>query len=145
MYFWGMHPGVEKYKAFEGQYIDTAPSAVSNWLRGKIIEVRETHLSLGFEVRKEMTNPAGLLHGGMIATMMDDTIGMHLFVLGIEPFHVSVNMHIDYLGTACLGEEVRVTAKIVRKGSRILNASCEVKGITGNLLASGTVNLIPVG
>jgi acyl-coenzyme A thioesterase 13 len=132
------------YKKFIGQVIRTAPSPLSNWLAGTIREVEESHLVIEFSIREEMCNPVKVLHGGMIAAMMDDVIGMHLFVIGTEPFHVSVSLHVDFIQTAPLGAVISVKSELIRKGSRLVTAQCTItESQTHRLLARGSAQLIP--
>ncbi len=70
----------------------------SKWLNGKIIKAQYGVIELEFEVRPEMTNPTGLLHGGMQCALMDDTIGMTTATLGYGGFPISIDFHMDYLG-----------------------------------------------
>jgi acyl-coenzyme A thioesterase 13 len=137
------NPNITFYRKYIGQTITTAPSPLSNWLRGTILKVEENQLVIGFTVREEMTNPAKLLHGGMIAAIMDDVIGMNLFVSGTDGFYVSVSLHVDFLQAAPLGAEVHAISTIVRKGKRLINASCDLQLPNGILLARGSAQLIP--
>lgn len=137
------NPNVVFYRKFIGQPITTAPSPLSNWLRGTILDVQEDGLRIGFKVREEMTNPARMLHGGMIAAIMDDVIGMTLFVAGTEGFYVSVSLHVDFLQGAPAGADVVAVSKIIRKGKRLISAECTLELQNGVLLAKGSAQLIP--
>jgi len=136
------NPSVELYKQYIGQYITTAPSPFSNWLKGKILDVKEDSISVEFTVREEMTNPVKLLHGGMIAAIMDDMIGMTIFVNGFKQFYFSVNLHVDFYSNVRVGTAVVAITKLVKKGARLVQAECELSGPGGTLLAKGTSNLI---
>ncbi|MBW7935911.1 MAG: PaaI family thioesterase [Flavobacteriales bacterium] len=133
---------VEHYKQFIGQYVDQAPSPLSNWLHGKILDITENGISLEFEVRKEMTNPVNLLHGGMMAAIIDDVIGMTLFVTGVKSFYASINLHIDFVSNVRCGEKIVAQSQLIRKGKRVILASCSLFGPNQNLLAKATSNLI---
>lgn len=133
---------VEHYKQFIGQYVDQAPSPLSNWLHGKILDITENGISLEFEVRKEMTNPVNLLHGGMMAAIIDDVIGMTLFVTGVKSFYASINLHIDFVSNVRCGEKIVAQSQLIRKGKRVILASCSLLGPNQNLLAKATSNLI---
>jgi uncharacterized protein (TIGR00369 family) len=89
-----------------------------------------------------MTNPMGILHGGMVAAIMDDVIGATVFCLGADYFYTSVNLTIDFISSAREGDTVRAVSRIVRQGRNIVNAECSITGSGGKLLARGTSNLI---
>ena len=61
-------------KDFIGKPFSGSPSPFAKWLNGTVISVDENSVEFQFEVRKEMTNPAGTLHGGVICGMFDDCI-----------------------------------------------------------------------
>lgn len=89
-----------------------------------------------------MANPAGLLHGGVQAAMIDETIGMAVASLGPDTFYVSVNLAIDHLGYAKTGDTLLAAGHIRRAGNRIVKAVCELSDRTGRIIACGTSNLL---
>jgi uncharacterized protein (TIGR00369 family) len=137
-----MNTMVEYYKKFIGQYVTTAPSPFSNWLRGKILDVSESGISLEFVVREEMTNPVKMLHGGMMAAIMDDMIGMTIFVTGIKNFYASVNLHVDFVSNVRVGTLITAKTQFIRKGDKVILAECCLFGPDHQLLARGTSNLV---
>lgn len=138
-------PTIAEMQSFVGQEMSEGPSPVGRWLRGTLRKVEEGSVTAEFTVRPEMTNPVGILHGGMIAAIMDDLIGMTVHVLnGMESFFTSINLSIDYLSSAKEGEVVTATTKIVRQGATITHAECHLYNAKGKLLAKGTTNLLRV-
>ncbi|MFX0070014.1 MAG: PaaI family thioesterase [Candidatus Hermodarchaeota archaeon] len=116
--------------------------AFSRWLNGKLISVKRGEIVIEFEVRPEMANPTGLLHGGMQCAMMDDSIGVMSVTLGYEGFLISVDFHVDYLGKVKVGEKVRVKGKMIREGKNIVHAIAEIYNIDNHLIATGNSNLL---
>ncbi|MFX1325790.1 MAG: PaaI family thioesterase [Promethearchaeota archaeon] len=114
----------------------------TKWLNGKILEVQLGYIELEFEIRPEMANPTGLLHGGMQCALMDDTIGMMTATLGYEGFPISIDFHVDYLGKVKVGENVRVIGKTIRDGKNIIHAIAEIYDMNGNLISTGNSNLL---
>jgi acyl-coenzyme A thioesterase 13 len=122
--------------------MNESPSAVGVWLQGVLKEVEEGQATIEYTIRRDMTNPAQTLHGGMASTIIDDAIGVAIYSLDLEVFYTSINLTVDFLSSAAIGEIVTVKASIVRKGSRVINAECSIRGAAGNLIARGTSNLI---
>jgi len=89
-----------------------------------------------------MTNPVKMLHGGMIAAIMDDMIGMTIFVTGIKNFYASVNLHVDFISNVRVGTAVIAKTQFVKKGQKVILAECNLCGPDNKLLARGTSNLI---
>ncbi|MBC7922775.1 MAG: PaaI family thioesterase [Ferruginibacter sp.] len=128
-----------------GQSMSQSLSPVARWLDGTLKAVSEGSLTVEFTVREEMTNPMGILHGGISAAMMDDVLGATVFSLGEENFFTSVNLNVDYLSSAKLGEVVTVHSRVVRKGRNIIHAECQITNAEGKLLVKSTTNLLQTG
>lgn len=125
-----------------GQEMTKSPSPVSKWLRGILREAEEGSVTIDFTVREEMTNPMGIMHGGIIATIIDDVLGISVFTLGREHFYTSVNLVIDFLESGKKGETITAKSTIIRAGKTIINAECHVYNQQGKLMAKGTSNLL---
>ena len=114
----------------------------NRWLGGTLRKVQEGSITLDFVVRREMTNPAGVLHGGIQAAFIDDLMGMTATALDEEHYYISLNLHVDYLGRALVGETITATSSIIRRGKQIINAQCELFNAQGELISRGVSNLI---
>jgi uncharacterized protein (TIGR00369 family) len=132
---------VELLKTMKSTGEKLFPGSLSTWLDGTIIDAKRGEVELEFLVRPEMSNPTGLLHGGMQCALMDDCIGISGVTLGYEGFLISVDFHVDYLGRVKVGERVRVKAQIVREGRKIVHAMAEIHDKEGKLVATGSSNL----
>lgn len=134
---------IKLFNTFKGKNLKDFPvPPFTKWLEGKIIKAEYGEIGLEFEVRPEMANPTGLLHGGMQCALMDDTIGMMTATLGYEGFPISIDFHVDYLGKVKVGEKVRVIGKIIREGRNIIHAIAEIYDLDGNLISTGNSNLL---
>lgn len=134
---------IKLFNTFKNQNLKNFPvPPFSKWLNGKLIEAQYGQIELEFEVRPEMANPTGLLHGGMQCGLMDDTIGMTTATLGYEGFPITIDFHVDYLGKVKVGEKVRVIGKIVRVGRNIIHAIAEIYDLNGKLISTGNSNLL---
>ena len=136
------NPTIQRMQARVGQEITESPSPLSKWLRGTLLKAEPGELTLQFTVREEMTNPMGIIHGGMVAAIIDDVIGMTVFSLHHEFFYTSVNLNIDFLASAKLGTTITAHSGIVRQGRNIIHAECCVLDTEGKLLAKGSSNLL---
>ena len=81
-------------------------------------------LKLGLEVREPHTNSRGLLHGGLIAALADNAMGLSLGVRleaeGRRPERglVTTALAVDYLGRADLGQWLEIDTAFVHAGKR---------------------------
>ncbi|WP_418637710.1 PaaI family thioesterase [Winogradskyella sp.] len=128
-------------ESFIGKHFTKSPSPFAHWLNGKVIALKKNSLEFSFVVRKDMTNPVGMLHGGVISGMIDDCMGVTFFTLGLEYFYPSINLQVDFFNPAKEGEEVRVKTQVMKQGKTIINMRAEVYNISGKLLATATSNL----
>jgi acyl-coenzyme A thioesterase 13 len=137
-----MNPIVEYFKLYIDKELGPEFPPFTKWLGGVLRKVEEGELEVGFIVRPEMTNPVGLLHGGVQNAIIDDVIGMSVATVGHETFFLSLNLYVDYLGKAKVGEKIVAKSKIFRSGKRIVNAQCDLLDIEGNIISRGTSNLL---
>ena len=108
---------------------------------GKMVSAKRGEVEIAFTVTKAMTNPYGLLHGGVSCTLMDDIIGLAAATLGSDKFSVSLNLQVTYLDKVKIGEEITVKAKIIREGRNILNAITSIYNSSGKQVANGKSDL----
>jgi uncharacterized protein (TIGR00369 family) len=108
---------------------------------GKMVSAKRGEIEVTFEVTEDMTNPYGLLHGGISCTLMDDVIGLAAATLGGERFSVSLNLQVSYLDKVKIGENIIVKAKIIREGRNILNAVATIHNSSGKQVANGKSDL----
>ena len=67
---------------------------------------------LGFRVHQHMCNPAGGLHGGMLAAFLDSAMGTAVFhTLGRRA--VTLRLSLDYLGPGRLGDWLQAEGEVV--------------------------------
>ncbi|MBL8150651.1 MAG: PaaI family thioesterase [Blastocatellia bacterium] len=114
----------------------------SRWLGGVIREVKEGEFSVEFLIREEMTNPAGVLHGGIHAAILDEVIGMTVFALGKDFYYLSTNLSIDFLSSAKKGDKVVAKSRIIREGKQVINAIGELFDKQGKILSRASSNLV---
>ena len=142
-----MENGLEVLRPYIGQELSMVPSPVAHWLKGILQEINENGLKIAFTVREDMTNPAKILHGGIIATMLDDIMGISVMVKhnpDLSTFYSTVNLHVDYLASTREGATVIATSNIIKAGAKIANAEGWLHDGNGKLLAHATCNMLKV-
>jgi acyl-coenzyme A thioesterase 13 len=137
-----MSKTVEFFKTQIGKEIIKSPSPAGMWLRPVLLTVEEGRIKAEITVRPEMTNPAGTLHGGMIALIADEIIGATIATLDLPDFFPSVNLYTDFLNGAKSGEKVTAEAIITRKGKNIINTECRIYNSDNKLIAKSQSNNI---
>jgi uncharacterized protein (TIGR00369 family) len=87
---------------------------------------------IGFHVSEAHTNSRGMLHGGLIAALADNAMGMSCSIViqgegrQMEAKPVTVSLAIDYVGAAKQGQWVVVDTQYVKTGKTLCFAQAFV-------------------
>lgn len=111
---------------------------VTRWLGGELTKAEKGVARVDFVVREEMTNLARILHGGIMSTMIDEVMGIAFFTLDLEYFFPTVNLNVDFMAPAQIGDLIQVEASITKQGKTIIYTEAIVKNGDGKLLAKGS-------
>ncbi|GAA4408553.1 hypothetical protein GCM10023187_30630 [Nibrella viscosa] len=136
------NPRLEFFRSQIGQNMSQSPSPLGRWLNGTIRAVDLRMLVVEYTIHEDMTNPLGVLHGGAAAAILDDIAGSLVFALGREYGYTSVNLTLDFLHSARLGEVITATAEIIRAGRNIIHVTGVIEAADGKIIAKCSTNLI---
>ena len=137
---------LENFRLLTGKEITNSPSHFMNWLKPTLISAEKGSLHCSYVIRKEMTNPYSILHGGITAGIIDDLIGATVFILGLSNRYTTVNNSIDYFAPANEGDIITAKTTVVKQGRTIINLQCEVFLPSKNrLIAKGYSNMLNIG
>ncbi len=134
---------IELLRAAINQPGQHSPSPFMNWLDPVAREIEYGSLTFEYTIRPEMTNPAGLLHGGVIAGIIDDLIGATVYSMEKAGHYVTVNLAVDYFAMAHEGDVIRATSNVLKNGRKVIHIECEIwNPAKKRLLAKGHSNLM---
>ncbi|PBK76101.1 uncharacterized protein ARMOST_13446 [Armillaria ostoyae] len=93
-------------------------------------------------VSKNMLNGAGMLHGGCITYLIDNTPLVVLgLVQGVNGVGVTQGMNVLFHSPASLGARIRIISSSVSLGGRVMTSRCEIiNKDTGRIIASAFLN-----
>lgn len=95
-------------------------------------------IELAFRAREEFTNPVGVVQGGFLAAMLDDTLGPALVAtLPAGRFAPTLDLHVQFLRPARPGRLVG-RGRVVKRGRDIAFLSGELLGPDGAEVAVAT-------
>ncbi|NXA46962.1 ACO13 thioesterase, partial [Nothocercus julius] len=104
----------------------------------KLVSAAPGKVVCELKVEEEHTNRGGTLHGGLTATLVDVVSTAALMYTERAVPGVSVDMNITYTAAAKIGEEVLITAQILKQGRNMAFASVDLTNkATGKLIAQG--------
>jgi acyl-CoA thioesterase len=102
----------------------------------RLVDMKPSEATIEIEMRDDLRQPHGLLHGGVTATLIDTAMAFAVIsVLTREEKASTVDLNVYYLRPHTEGK-ISCTAKIVKAGKRLLTVSAEVINEQGKLIAT---------
>ena len=122
-----------KQRAFDG--LHSLPFA--KLMGMQLVDIRPNEAVIKIEMRVDLRQPSGVLHGGVTATLIDTAMAFAVRThLADEEFTATIDLTVHYLRPHTEGVAT-CTAKVVRAGKRIFTVSAEVENDAGKLIATG--------
>jgi uncharacterized protein (TIGR00369 family) len=105
----------------------------------KLEEVRRDYARMRLPFRSQLNQPAGVVHGGAIATLIDTVVVPALASAYSEPHrYLTIDMQIQYM-SAVVGEDAVAEGWITRRGRSTVFCRAEVMTAKAGLVAAGTL------
>lgn len=123
--------------------LDAIPTPPCSQLLGwRVLDARpeEGWIRIGFDGKPEFRNPTGLIQGGILSAMLDDTMGPAVFVkTNGRLYTATISMNISFLAPAIVGPIIG-EATVVQLGKTVAFMEGRLTDETGRLLATATAN-----
>jgi uncharacterized protein (TIGR00369 family) len=88
----------------------------------------ERAVTMGLRLAKAHTNARGLIHGGLIASLADNSMGYSCAqATGWTTSYVTVTLAVDYVGAARIGQWLAAECEVIRTGSTLCFAQSLIK------------------
>lgn len=119
----------------------TAPPS-SKLLGWHLIDARpkDGWIRIGFDGKTEFCNPAGFVQDGILAAMLDDTMGPAVFVMTDGRLYTAtISLTVNFLAPARPGPIIG-EAEVVQLGKTIAFVADKLTTEDGTLLATATAN-----
>ena len=105
----------------------------------RLEEVRRDYARMRLPFRSVLNQPAGVMHGGAIATLIDTVVVPAIASGYDEPRRfLTIDMQIQYM-SAVVGEDAVAEGWIVKRGRSTVFCRAEVMTAKGGLVAAGTL------
>jgi uncharacterized protein (TIGR00369 family) len=109
-----------------------------------LIEVSEGHAVFGGTPAEFHYNPIGMVHGGLVATLLDSALGCAVqTTLPAGMAYTTLELHVNL--TRALTKdtgEIRVEANVLHAGRRMATAEAKVFDMRGKLYGHGTTTCL---
>jgi uncharacterized protein (TIGR00369 family) len=88
----------------------------------------DTAVIVGLRLAKPHTNARGLIHGGLIASLVDNAMGYSCaHRMGWEFSLVTIGLAVDFIGSARVGQWFAIESDVIKTGSTICFVQSLVK------------------
>ncbi len=100
---------------------------------------------IGLRLAQPHTNARGLIHGGLIAALADNAMGLSCGQqLDGASSLVTIGLSVDFIGSATIGQWLTVESDVIRTGSTICFAQGLVKADGATIArANATFRVVP--
>jgi uncharacterized protein (TIGR00369 family) len=102
-------------------------------------------IRIGFQGREDFLNPAGFIQGGILAAMLDDTMGPAVFAMTEGALYTAtIDMNVSYLAPARLGL-ILGEGQVVQLGKTVAFLEASLTDEAGAVIAraTSTARLVP--
>jgi uncharacterized protein (TIGR00369 family) len=95
-------------------------------------------IEVSFDATEQFLNPVGVIQGGFLAAMLDDTLGPALVAtLGPQQFAPTLDLHVQFLRPARPGRLIG-RGRVTRKGNGIAFLAGDLVDDGGAVIATAT-------
>lgn len=102
----------------------------------ELIDIRHNEAVIKMEMRDDLRQPSGVLHGGVTATLIDTAMAFAVRThLEDHEMTATIDLTVHYLRPHTSGT-FTCTAKVVRAGKRIFTVVADVENEDGKLIAT---------
>jgi len=113
-------------------------SQFASWMGITLVNIDDGESEVRLDVSKHHLNPGGIVHGGVLATLLDASIGLALrSKLGMSVEHVTIELNVHYISPARAGALIG-RGRAVRVGGRVSYGEAELLTGDGRLVARGS-------
>ncbi len=121
-------------RAFAENALHTLP--FSRLIGMELVDLQPDLAVISIEMRDDLRQPSGVLHGGVTATLIDTAMAFAVRTrLGLTEATATIDLTVHYLRPHITGT-FTCTAKIVRAGKRIFTVSADVVNEDGKHIAT---------
>lgn len=121
-------------RAFAANALHTLP--FSKLIGMKLVKLEVDEAQISIDMRDDLRQPSGVLHGGVTATLIDTAMAFAVRTrLSIAEATATIDLTIHYLRPHITGT-FTCTAKVVRAGKRIFTVSADVVNEHGKHIAT---------
>ena len=106
--------------------------------RWQFLSAQDGTADMSWTPTPDMANPFGSVHGGIIATVIDEATGAALMPSIETPSAPTVSLNVEYLHPVSIGGTYKVLSEIVRIGRAVAIVDARILNEEDKVLVRGT-------
>jgi uncharacterized protein (TIGR00369 family) len=123
---------------------DAQPPPMARLIGLRVAEVGEGVVTIACEADEAFYNPMGVVHGGLLCTLLDTAMGLSLQTLmdpgmGLTTIEIKVNF---LRAVRATDGELTAVGRVVKRGRRVAFAEADARDQAGNAVATATSSLL---
>lgn len=120
------------------------PPPIGELIRMRVTDVEHGRIAFSCEPDASMYNPLGMVHGGVVCTLLDTVTGCAVHTTLPEGVaYTSVEIKVNYLKAVTVASApLTAVGTVIKAGSRIGFAEATASDAAGNLVATATSTLL---
>lgn len=124
------------------------PDVFGEWMGYEIAKVdwKNHEIESQLKIRRDHLSPAARVHGGVISAFFDSSLGAAVFTtMGPWDMASTVELKVNYLKPIELGDLLRIRARVVFRGKRLVVAQADLyrnREKTPVAIATGTFYVV---
>ena len=116
-----------------------APPPIASHFDFRVLDIEEGRVRFGCTPDASAYNPIGVVHGGLICTLLDTVLGCAVHTtLPARVGYTSIEIKVNYLRPVHAGLELVAHGWVTKPGRRVAFADGEVVGPDGKTVATAT-------
>jgi uncharacterized protein (TIGR00369 family) len=122
------------------------PPPIIQLMGGQLATVDNGTASFTLEPQESHYNPIGVVHGGIVCTMLDSATGCAVHsTLDVGWGYTSIDLNVSYLRAVTLDSGLLTfTGRVIKGGRRVAFATAEGVDAAGNVVATATSSLLVI-
>ncbi|MEU6660138.1 PaaI family thioesterase [Streptomyces sp. NPDC046821] len=142
-YAWGTGTGLDRIRLL-AEELDHAPHVPYTQFGLRITRAGKGIVELSWTPGETLLNRGRVVHGGFIATTLDETCGVAV-MSGSEPLtpYLTMSLNVEYLRPVRAGATYTVIGRVLKPGRVRTLVRATVEDDTGRLCAEGTAAMTP--
>ena len=120
---------------------DQSPCAVLFGM--SLVDLSMGYAKVKLQLKQEFLNWDNMIHGGVVATLLDQAFGCACNTL--DNIHIAVQINIHFLAAARVGDTIYAESRVLHAGKRVGASEMSVFDSSGKTIARATGTTVSMG